>query len=236
MRLPGQLATLGFANGSGFGYGGNGFSGGVDEPSFNSASNARTANINASWTANDRLSLNGNVTYYRSSGGVSSNTESVGFGLGANWAVNDYTDIDALIDTSSTTFVGSDLRSAASTLSLYLSTTPKGPWSFRGGVNLLLTTGNSQFNQDSFAYEAALNYRLARRHNLSFSMDNGRLTGFLPQNTRNMALTYQYQIWRSLALNIGYRAIDVVNRDRSITSGAYSSRGFDFELEFNFGR
>lgn len=232
----GQLATLGFINGSGLGYGGNGFSGGVDEAGFNSATNARTANLSASWTASDRFSLNGNITYYRTSGGVSSNTESMGFGIGANWSVNDYTDVDALFDTSTTSFLGSNLRSAASTLSLYLNSKPKGPWSFRGGINLLLTTGNSQFNQDSLGYEAVVNYRLARRHNLAFSADNGRLSGYLPQETRNMALTYQYQIWKSLAFNVGYRMIDVINRDASAVSGAYSSRGFDFELEFNFGR
>lgn len=232
----GQLATLGFINGSGFGYGGNGFSSGTDQSTFDSATNARTGSLNASWTVSDRLSVNSNLTYYRSSGGVSSNTETLGYGIGANWSPNDQMSFDAVLDTSTTKFIDSALRSSATTLSLYANGNPKGRFGFRGGINLLLTSGNSSFNQDSLAYEASLSYRLAKRHNLVFSMDNGRLSGYLPQETRNMALTYQYQLWRNLALNVGYRMIDVVNRDPSLTSGAYSSRGFDIELEFNFGR
>ena len=71
---------------------------------------------------------------------------------------------------------------------------------------------------------------------MSFEMDNGRLSGYLPQETRNLSLTYQYQIWKSLAFNIGYRIIDVINRDSTLSSGGYGSRGFDIELQFNFGR
>lgn len=232
----GQLATLGFINGSGFGYGGNGFSSGTDQSTFDSATNARTGTLNATWNVSERLSLNSNLTYYKSSGGVSSNTETLGYGIGANWSPNDQMSFDAVLDTSTTSFIDSALRSSATTLSFYANGTPKGRFSYRGGINLLLTSGNSAFNQDSFGYEASLSYRLAKRHNLMFTMDNGRLSGYLPQETRNMALTYQYQIWRNLALNVGYRMIDVVNRDPSLTSGAYTSRGFDIELEFNFGR
>jgi len=232
----GQLATLGFISGSGFGYGGNGFSGGADESNFNESTNARNANLSMSWAANDKLSFTGNLNYYRTSGGVSSNVETKGVGFGANWNLNNSTDIDLLFDSSTTSFLDSPLVSSASTINFYVNGNPKGRFSYRGGINVLLTSGNSQFRQDSVGYEMSLNYLLAKRHSVNFSMDNGRLTGYLPQETRNMALTYQYQIWRTLALNIGYRIIDVVNRDKSIVSGEYSSRGFDIELQFNFGR
>lgn len=232
----GQLSTLGFINGTGFGYDGNGFSGGTDQGTFNGANNARAARTDVSWSLNDKLSLNSNLNYYRTSGGVSTNSESIGFGIGANWNLNDGLSFDAIFDSSTTNFLDSNLRSTASTFSLFATGNPKGNLSFRGGINLLLTSGNSQFNQDSFGYEAMVAYRLSRRHSLSLSTDNGRLSGYLPQTTQNVSLTYQYQIWRSLALNVGYRMIDVMNRDPNLTSGAYRSRGFDIELEFNFGR
>lgn len=232
----GQLATLGFIGGDSFGYDGNGFSSGAGASTFTNATNARTAMLMTNYAPTDRLSLNANINYYRSSGGVSSNTESVSYGIGANWQASKSTNLDFLIDTSSTSFIGSPLRSTATTLSLFGDTHPQGRFSARGGLNFLLTSGDSQFNQDSLGYQLELDYRLAKRHNLMFSMDNGSISGYQPQVSQNIGLTYQYQIWRSLALNIGYRIIDVTNRDSNITSGQYSSRGFDFELQFNFGR
>lgn len=232
----GQLASLGFLGGYGVGYGGNGFSNGTDGSTFTNATNARTALVSVNYDPTDRLSLHGNLNYYQTKGGVSSNTESVGFGFGGNWKVNDAHDLDFSFDNTRTRFFDSPLESTTTVLSLYLNGEPKGRLTYRGGINVLLATGNSEFNQDSFGYELGLNYRLAKRHSLSFLMDNGSLRGFQPQETRNIALTYQYQIWRSLAFNIGYRMIDVINRDPRLTSGAYSSKGFDFELSFNFGR
>lgn len=232
----GQLATLGFINGNGFGYGGNGFTGGTDQSNFSGVSNSRVLRTDATWAVNDKLTLNGSANYVRSNGGLSANSETTGFGIGANWSLGNAFQLDALLDTSRTSFLDSNIESSASTFGLFATGNPKGNLSFRAGLNALLTGGNSQFNQDSLGYEASLTYRLARRHALTLASDNGRLTGYLPQVTRSTSLTYQYQIWKSLALNVGYRLIDVVNRDPSATSGAYSSRGFDIELEFNFGR
>ncbi len=232
----GRLATLGFLGGYGSGYNGNGFSSGADESVFTGATDARTVALSSSFTPREGLSFTGNTNYYKSSGGVSTNTETVGYGLGVNWDISKYVNLYSTYDTSTTTFLDSTLRSSATNVSFYLDGRPKGPWRFNGGLSFLISGGNSQYNQNMTRYEASLTYKLAQRHSLIFSMDNGRLSGYLPQETRNTSLTYQYQIWRSLALNIGYRTIDVVNRDPSLTSGQYSSRGLDIELQFNFGR
>jgi len=232
----GRIATLGFDSGYGLGYGGNGFSSGADSTFLTGASNARTAALSVTYSPNDSTTFSSSVNYYRSEGGVSSNTESVGFGFGANMKLGRYTDFDAFFDANRIRVIDSDLATTSSNLSFFLNHSPKGRFSARGGINLLLSGGNGLFNQDAFNYEASLAYKLAPRHALVFSMDNGRFTGYQPQDTRNIALTYQYQIWRSLALNVGYRIIDVTNRDVSQTNGAYSSRGLDVELQFNFGR
>ncbi|MBS1724007.1 MAG: hypothetical protein JSS66_13765 [Armatimonadetes bacterium] len=232
----GQLATLGFIGGYGLGYDGNGFSSGTEGTTAFSASNARTASFTAAFTPSDRLSLGAGVNYYRSQGGISSNSETLGFGVNGNWKFDQFSDLDLSLDMSNSRFLDSPVTSSATTMSLYVTSNPKGRLSFRGGFNVLITGGNSEFSQNVLGYEANLNYRLAPRHNLMLSVDNGNLTGYQPQETRNFGVTYQYQIWRSLALNIGYKMIDVTNRTPNITSGAYNSRGFDIELEFNFGR
>lgn len=232
----GQLATLGFLGGDSFGYDGNGFSAGAGASTFTTATNARTASLVSTYSPNDKLNFNANLNYYRSSGGVSSNTESNSYGFGANWQIGDTASLDFLVDTSTTSFLGSAVKTTATTLSVYGDFNPKGNFTARGGVNFLLTGGDSSLNQNSLGYQLELNYKLAKRHNLTFSLDNGSITGYQPQLSKNIALTYQYQIWRSLALNVGYRIIDVTNNDPNLSFGQYSSRGFDVELQFNFGR
>lgn len=232
----GQLSQLGFSTGDGFGYGGNGFSSGSDSSTFGSDGNARTGNLTATYQPNDRLDLNANLNYFKGSGGLSSNSETTGFGFGANYNGGRGLSLVGLIDNSRTRYLESGAESTSTTLSLFADGSPPGNFSYRGGVNVLLSGGNTLFNQNSVAYELGLNYRLGKRHALSFSMDNGNLTGYLPQETRTIGLSYQYQIWRSLAFNIGYRLIDVTNRTAGQTEGAYKSRGLDIGLEFNFGR
>ena len=232
----GQLASLGFVGGLGIGYDGNGFSSGADTSTFTEASNARTAFLSATFTPNDAWALNADINFYKSQGGVSSNTESTSLDLGINWQARRDLSFDTIFNVSRTRFLGTTLQTDSSTLSLYATSQPKGNLSWNGGFTMLTSSGSSQFNQNSLTYELRANYRLAPRHSMSFEMDNGRLSGYLPQETRNLSLTYQYQIWKSLAFNIGYRIIDVINRDSTLSSGGYGSRGFDIELQFNFGR
>ncbi|MFN3963004.1 MAG: hypothetical protein ACK4NQ_08520, partial [Fimbriimonadaceae bacterium] len=83
--------------------------------------------------------------------------------------------------------------------------------------------------------EVRSTYQLAPRQNLTFYGLLGNASGYLPQDTNDFSLTYQYQIWESLALNVRYRWQNIVSRDANVQSGAFKSRGFDIELGFNFG-
>jgi hypothetical protein len=132
--------------------------------------------------------------------------------------------------------VDSPLTSRATNLDFFLDGNPPGRFSYRFGASLLLTGGNSEFRQNSHSYEGSLTYRLARRQSVSFIANSGRIRGYYPQDSFNYGVTYQYQIWQSLALNLSYRVRDVNNLDPTLTSGAYRSGGFDLELAFNFGR
>lgn len=232
----GPLSTLGqFNSGYGFGYDGNGFSGGATGGFSAGASDARIVNLSTIWAPNQRLALNGNVGYVRSSGSVSSNTETKMFSFGANYDLGKSNRVSGSIDYSKTDYIDSPFSSSATNISFFLDGSP-GRFSYNIGLSSLLAGGNSTFKQDALNYEVLLSYQLASRHNLSFLARNGRTTGYYPQDDNELALTYQYRIWKSLALNFSYRIRDVVNRDPILSTGGYRSRGFDIELAFNFGQ
>lgn len=232
----GSLAALsGFQNGYGLGFDGNGFSGGTAGSFALGATDYRIFKVVAEYNPSERISVNADITNQRAAGSVTSNSETTSFGVGGVMDLGKGHQVSATIDQSNTRFVDSDLKSEATNLNLFLTGSPPGRLSYRLGLSLLLTGGTSEFQQDSKAYEASLLYRLANRQNLSFSISSGSISGYYPQDNFNISLIYQYQIWRNLALNVGYKIIDVKNRDPLVTTGAYRASGFDIELNFNFG-
>jgi hypothetical protein len=231
----GNLATLGFDSGLGAGYDGNGFSSGAGADAFLSATDAQSVQLSASYSPSERFAALATASVSRRSGGISSNSETFGGGIGLTWSFGAPLSVDLSLDASRTRFLETPGESSALTGSLRLEGAPRGRFSYRAGLTALLTGGTGDFAQDSLGFDASLSYLLAERHNLNLSLDVGQLRGYLPQDSRTLGVTYQYQIWRSLAFNVGYRWIDVRNATPGLTTGAYRSSGFDFELEFNFG-
>lgn len=232
----GALSALGFDSGLGAGFGGNGFSSGAESLFTNTAGQVSSVNLLASYFPTDRLTLVGSVYASRRSGGLSANTETLGAGIQAGWSAGRAASIDLSLDATRTKFIGGTVGEAtALTALLGVDGSPAGRFSYRAGLSALLTGGSGQFAQDSFAVDASLNYLLAPRHNLNLGLDFGQTRGYLPQDRGSASITYQYQIWKSLAFNVGYRWLDVRNSEPGVSSGAYRSSGFDFELQFNFG-
>ncbi|MCC6404481.1 MAG: hypothetical protein IT207_10785 [Fimbriimonadaceae bacterium] len=232
----GALSALGFDSGLGIGYGGNGFSSGADSSFLNTAGSVTAVNLLASYLPTDRLTLVGSLHASRRQGGLSANTETLGAGLQVGWNLGRSALVDFSLDGTRTKFLGGTVGEASVlTAALGVEGSPPGRFTYRTGLTALLTGGSGEFAQDSLALDAALGYRLAPRHNLMLGLDFGQIRGYLPQNHSSASLTYQYQIWKSLAFNLGYRWIDVRNTTPGFDSGAYRSSGFDFELEFNFG-
>lgn len=232
----GALATLGrFQNGYGLGYDGNGFSGGINSDFTLGSTSYRMFKVTTEYDPNEKISLNADFTNARTVGSVSSNSETTAIGLGATMDLGRGLQISTTLDQSSTRFVDSEASSRATNLNFALNGSPPGRLSYRVGLSLLLTGGQSDFKQNSTSYEAALVYTLAKRHNLTLNFFTGSTSGYYPQDNLNASLIYQYQIWQNLALNIGYKYADVHNRDPKLTSGAYRASGFDLELSFNFG-
>lgn len=232
----GRLNTLGsFQSGFGLGFDGSGFNSGVPGTAVGATDYQRWG-ANAEFNPTDRVALNARVNRIRYAGSVSSNTETTSVGVGANFDFGPPLQVDLGLDQSRTKFIGSATSSSATVATLSLSGSPRGRFSYRAGASILATGGNSEFRQDSASYDLTLAYQLAPRHLLSFGLSAGDTRGYLPQGVLDASLTYQYQIWRSLALNVRCRVQDVRNRDPQNTSGAFRSRGFDVELAFNFGR
>lgn len=230
----GQLATLGsFQTGAGFGYGGNGFSGGVSGGGFAGATDTKLFQVTSGYRASERLSLDARFYQSRSVGSVTSNSETTSYGLGAHLDMGGTHALDFSLDQSSTNFVGSAFTSDALTFYGALSGNP-GRWSYRLGANMLATGGNSGFGQDTFGLDGTLGYRLDPRQMLRASFQAGRSQGYLPQSDALATFSHDYRIYQNLSLVSSYRWRKVNSLDPLVSSGAYRSSGFDIELAFNF--
>lgn len=232
----GSVSTIsGLNSGYGFGYDGNGFSGGALGDPLRGVSSFRRLSLNSNYRPTDRLSFGAGFTYYRTEGSVSSNSETRSFLIGADYTAGRDLRVSGTLSLDNTDYIQSGFRSEATSFSLAFDGDPAGRLRYSGVFSGLLT-GGSQFAQDAYNADLSMGYFLADRQNLSLIFRTGQTRGFRPQDEQELSLIYQYQIWRSLAINVGYKWRDISSLDPAITSGAFTSSGFDIELAFNFGR
>jgi hypothetical protein len=234
----GTIATLGrFTGGAGLGFDGNGFTGGAGATgTILGAANVEATQFSLMYTPNDRFSANLGWVGQRTTGSVTSNARTSALSLSLAADLGAGHQIAASIDRSATSFVDSPLRSDATTIGFFYSARPRGPWTYALGANMQLSGGTRQFAQDSFWLEGSITHRLGPRHALALTANGGSTRGYLPQDSFEAGLSYIYRIWEALTLNVSYRIRDVRNLDRTLTSGAYRSRGFDVQLNFMLDR
>lgn len=232
----GGVTNLGYQSGYGSGYNGNGFSSGSSSPIFNGATNGRNLSLIGEWDVSERLSLIGTAGLRRSTGNISSNTETKSASLSVNYDLGSNTSLLAGFSRFETEFLEQPLQSTATSADLSIFGAPPGNLTYRLGASALLSGGTSQFSQDTFSLDLLMSYRLAKRHSLSLGYNHGSVNGYLPQLDEDLSMTYSYQIWESLALNLSYRMRDVTNTDPNLTSGQYRASGFDITLTFNYFR
>lgn len=235
----GQIATLGgLSSGSGLGYGGNGFSSGASGDLLSTGvSNLENLSTTLAYQASERFTMNLRGYRTQSQGNLSSNSKTDAYGAGFDYDLGAFNLLSLTVDRSQTRFsdtLGS--QSEATTLSLGLTGAPKGRLSYSFGLYTLLSNGRgtSGYRQSSRYYDASLVYRLRDRHRLTASYSSSRSTGYYGQDERYFSLGYEYQIYRNLALRSVYRFRDVLNLDRTLTTGNYRSSGIDIELSFDF--
>ncbi len=232
----GELATLGaFQNGFGLGYNGNGFSGGSQGSIFaTGATDFREFRVSSTYQATSRLALMANYIERRSVGSVSSNSDTSAYTLQADFDAGNGHVLGFGLNQSRTTFVDSPTKSDALSWDAYLVGSPKGRWSYRFGLNGLITGGTSEFKQDGLTIDASLTFRINPRQRLTTNYTSGRTVGYLGQSDTFFGVSYEYQLYRNIALVGSYKFRDVANLDSVSSGGAYRASGFDLELTFNF--
>lgn len=228
-------ALAGFQSGFGFGYDGNGFSGGSPLPTpAGTASTLEATRLSATYTPSERLSVVAGFTRQRTTGSLRADAESSGATVNASWRSGPQEVLLGLARTE-TRFLGSPLTSDVTSVELLHRAQWNERWSSSAGLRLLLSGGTSEFRQNASQWEAGVGYRLGSRETLSFDLTSATLTGYRPQTDVGFSLNYRYQLWKNLAFVASYRFRDVVNRDPDIESGAYRASGLAFELAFDFG-
>ncbi len=239
----GEIATLGsFQDGFGTGYNGNGFTGGATgnstvagQSGFNgSGTDVRRLQGAVSYNIAKRASLGANAFTSREYGALSTNSDSLGFGVTLDYDLRGNQRLGLSLNQSNTVFAGATESANSTSLDLFEGGHPKGNWSYRLAVGSLLSSGGT-IAQNSFHYDFTLTNYFKRNQAIGLDVTSSSLTNYQPQNDFQIALSYQYQLFKSCALLGKYQIHNVMNLDPTVTTGAYSSRGFDFELNFNFG-
>lgn len=227
-------AVAGFSGGYGLGYGGNGFSSGPGGSPIIGVASLRRLALTSALRMGDQLTLGLSASQARTKGSISSNTETSSLGLSADWEAQPWLQLTGSAGLNSTRYLESGISSRALSWSFFADGAPPGRLSFGVGATGLLGSG-SEFSQNLVQVDGRLGYLLASRHRLVGSLAVSRSTGYLPQDDYDFSLGYRYEIWNGLALGVNHRWRRVTNRDGG-ASGAYTSRGFDLELGFTFGR
>jgi len=235
----GRFATLSqFQTGYGFGYDGqNGFSGGSAGATQLGSSGVKQVRISASWNPSEHWQFSAAVLQRRANGSLSANAESTSSNLSAAYDAGQTGQFYITIGQSNTRFLDQSFgRTESTTLDALWRSDPAGPWSYSLGARTLITGGSSQFNTNGSGLEANLEYKINSQQGLAFGFRNGLASGYQAQRELEANLTYRYLIYRDIGLNVGYHLNETRNRDNSVSSGAYTARGFFAELSFNFGR
>lgn len=235
----GALSSLtGFQNGAGLGYGGNGFNGanattGTFGTNYNAGTtNLRLWNTHAAYLLSPRASVLADFTSSSTAGSLTTNSSGTNLSLDLNLDLGRSTSLWAGFNRSSNAFIGTQLASKATSLNFRLSGSPKGLWSYDLFTSMLLSNG-STIAQNSYHFDASLNYRLSKVAGIGASFSNGRTLNFRPQQDSQFAVFFRRRIYGDVNLLTTYRFHNVANLVPN-ASGAYRSHGLDIELELGF--
>lgn len=230
-------ALAGLQNGFGIGYGGNGFSSGISgfgAADLSGGTDYRSKSLAVIYQLSSRANMAARLTDMTSSGGISANSHSRGMSLDLDWDLGRSNTSGLSLTRSQTSFLDSGNESDATTLDLYLDGNPKGPWSYRLGVNKLITAGHTQYGQNSTGLDLSLGHKINTKQRLGFAMHSGFSTGYLPQDEKYFSLFHEYQLYNNIALRTSYSWRKLLNNDPTVTSGAYRAHGLDVQLTFDF--
>lgn len=229
----GTLASLGFSNGNGIGFGNNGFSTGSDTLSTGQL-RSRRLSLSGSHQVRENMILNFGLSQLNSSGLSTSNADTQNLVLGMSWRPNDVSGFNLDWARSNTSFLsGSTPTSSSSSIDLNYNTSPGKFWSLNFGYNFTDSSGGN-FAQSSLNTTFGAGYRINDRQRLFLNGILSNTRGFFPQNDTSINAGYSYQLINGIALTGRYTFRDLVNLDPNDTAGAFRSNGLSLELTFDF--
>ena len=231
----GTLASLGFLNGNGIGYGNNGFSGSGGLGTLSTGQlKSRRFSLNGSHQVHENMLLNFGLIQQNSQGLSTSNADLKTLVLGMSWQPNDVSNFNVDWSKSDTTFFnGSTPTSNSSSIDLNYNTNPGKFWSFSLGYNFTDSSGGS-FAQSSLNGSFSAGYRINERQRLFLSAILSNTRGYYPQDDISLNAGYSYRLIPGIDLTGRYTFRDLVNLDPTLTAGAFRSNGLSLELTFDF--
>jgi len=230
----GSISALnGYSNGDGAGYDGNGFAGGATGSALGGA-NTQLVSTSWDWQPSEKYGLTVDYAFNKYDGGITSNSETKTFSVASRADFGKGYTGNFALSRNNTAFIGSPAKSGTTTFAGSLEGSPKGRFSWSLSGNLFKNTGSGTFKQDGSSMYVHTGYLLHDRHRLMFDINSNRTTGSYAQDESLAALTYQYQIWRSIALNASF--VHRLVEPKGSTAGGYRANSFDLGLSFSFGR
>lgn len=234
----GQLANVGFDNGTGTGYADSGFnSGALGDGSFGvGGTNARRFSLTSAYQASDRLAIRSTFFDTEAKGSLTSNAHSTGVDLSTQWDLGKMHLLDLSLSQTRTRFLNSltTSKSDSTVFDFYFTGAPN-KLSYSLGINALISGAKSEFSSDSLGVSLGMAYQLTPKQVMGLAGNWGRTRGYYPQDDKYVTAFYRYRFFQTLSLEASYKWRNVRNLDPLVTSGSYASSGFDFELLFDFG-
>ncbi len=227
----------GYTGGHGFGYNGNGFSGGGTGFGFGTGpGNSKIAQLRASWTPMNSLSLDVNFMRSEANGDNLSNSNQTGASLLATWSPTQTTRLTTRVEQMKVSFTNQSGTSDNLIYGVSLEQQFLKKWRLIGDYAYVSSGGSglTGFDRNVNSLFASLTYAIDPKQRAFFEFRRGNISGYLPDKESYFGLGYSYDILPGIALRGTYRF-----RDREATgvgnSASYRSQGLDLELEFRFG-
>jgi hypothetical protein len=230
----GAISSLGFVNGNSIGFGGNGFSGNngvgtITNGTFASRRTGFTVGYQASGFYTGGLSLARTV----GTGAATNNADIETLTLTNQFQINKNNTLNLDWTRVNSVFQNSTIGNATSYLwNMQFSGNQGKLWSYSLNANTLTSSGGG-FAQDSLGFQGDLTYLINGRQRLIGSASVSRMTGFAPQEDRQISAAYAYQLIPGIDLRARYLFRDLQNLDPTAIGGAFRSNGFSIELTFS---
>ncbi|MCH8273634.1 MAG: hypothetical protein IH851_02455 [Armatimonadetes bacterium] len=238
--FSGNITNIGgFSGGSGYGYNGNGFSGGAFPFGLNTgATRIEVTQLRTRWTPRTNLSLDATFLKSQAKGDNVANSGLESVGLRADWSPNSSTSIFTDISRQKVRLFGNPGSSTTTLLNVGLQQKFGGRWSLNAYYTSSVFGGSgiSGFGQNVTSYRARLGYRIAPKQSAFAEYSAGNVLGYLADRQTAYAFGYSYEVFTGVGLVAVYRARERVNLSPLNAANSFSSSGFDIELRLEFNR